>query len=159
MIYDVKEHFSDIWFSNSIEDCGDINICTKTNYTCDYDIPNNDSEKLNKEHWNDNDDNDNITNEPQYEYGDGNREYNSTNRNQPKSIVPKRSHRNRAQNSTIEFISRKNTPKHKSIQQNISPHYNERKMPLLPKKCDLYVSRSSEKQVLLDSFTKPRINR
>jgi hypothetical protein len=157
MIYDVKEHFLDIWFSSSIEDCGDINICTNINYTCDYDIPKNDLKKLNKEHWNDNDNYDSIINEPQYR--DGNREYNSPTRNQPKSIISKRSHRNRTQNSTIEFISRKNSPKYKSLQQNINPNYHERKMSLLSKNCNIYVSRPREKQILLDSFTKSRINR
>lgn len=122
MIYDVKQHFNDIWFSNSIQDCGHVDICTNINYVNDFDIPGKKIDKIYKiESWNSDEKTENKDDDDYY--------YSNSNSNHH--------HNNNHLHKKFEFISKREL-QIKPRQEMVMHNYKEK---ILLKK-NLYLSHS-----------------
>jgi hypothetical protein len=162
MIENMNKDFVDFWFTNSLQDCGEINnnnivnlndikiyednIIKKLNYNYSELNTNNSNESYSAT-------SDSIINESDYttqicdntksRTSQTNRRKNTNDRNEP-----------------ITETSNYNSKKYINIQQNTSRTIKTSKRELLSvqQKSRIYERRSRKKKILLDSFTKPSLD-
>jgi hypothetical protein len=145
MIHDLnKNNFDGFWLNDTLQDCGEMIVV-------EYE------EKLNNDHLI----NYSIT---------------ITNNNEPKSRTRNRrtkkssgniriniksnsyettTHGHRTQITTPKFLSKSNSSKHNNLYKIIPSDHYKGKMLQLSKNSDIYLHESRQKQILLDSYTKP----
>jgi len=158
-----NNYINDYWLKKNIIDCNNITIQTDDlddfeiivddNYTDTY----NKKEKLNnKSKINNN------YNNKKYDKGRTNKQYsrinksNITNRNTAnnKHIYKK----NRENISNNKYNNKEESNKYNKLYNKLNPHNNQKQMYSLPQTSRIYEFKSRERKILLDSFTKNKLD-
>jgi hypothetical protein len=156
MLVNNKGYVTEYWMLNTIIDCGeisnkqdlDINISISQR---EIELMNdNEPEKLNKYLMNDN--NININ-------GNEYNEFNSNNRKCKNTKHPKSKRYNRNKNESNRMYTEQESYQHIYLQKAANKNCNKREMQYLSKNSRLYEFGGTQRKVMLDSFTKPILDK
>lgn len=142
MLENVNDNFINYWFTNTLEDCGKVIKTEKLNNNYTDNTPNNISN--------------NISNESKIE--SRNRIVKKSNFNNQEKRIINSEHSYKYKNANYQINHRKDPPEYKYIPKDSDANYNKRPVYKVPKSSNIYDFRNCKRKVLLDSFTRPKLN-